>query len=148
MNDEQLRSVLMLAASKIGSKETRRELLGIGAYAVSLRLSGTVDGIAFRGERIDGRLAIDPDTERSSSVAAPQGELVAHLLGLLPRTKRNALLAGLPDEFLANGGKLPEADPEIVEAAETLLDRLRSRRTTTATGAVSWSYSEPPKRAA
>ena len=148
MNDEQLRSVLMLAASKIGVKESRRELLSVGAYQVILRLSGTVDGLAFRGQKIEGRLAIAPDTERSSSFAAPQGDLVAYLLGQMPSTRRKAILAGLPDEFLAAGGKLPECDAELIEAAETLLERLRSRRTTTAAGAVSWSFAEPPKRAA
>jgi hypothetical protein len=149
LTTEHLRTILFAALEKIAKKETRRELLEAGtAHRCTLSVSGTIDGLVFRGEKIEGNLAIGHDWTKASSTAAPPAEVVAYLLALLPKTKRTALLAELPDAFLRSGGKLPAIDANRLAEAETLLERLRSRKDQQFSGSVTWSYAAPPPKPA
>jgi hypothetical protein len=66
--------------------------------------------------------------------------LVAYLLSILSRPKREALLKELPESFAAADNRLPDVDAGLVEAAENLLGRLRSKVQQHVRGSISTSY--------
>ena len=139
MSDDTLLSILFAALGKIGSKESRRELLDPGSHEVVVRMSGSVDNVPFRGIKIEGTLSIGEETQRTSSSAPPPDEVVAYFLGCLAPRARDQILRSLPDAF-AKLGRLPDVDEERLEEAKGLLARLRARRDETASGAVSCRY--------
>jgi hypothetical protein len=143
MNLETVRAVLLAAIAKIASKESRRELLVEGkAHQVDLRISGTVDGETFKGEKFGGILTVGHESTQSKSSAAPPNEVVAYFLGAMSAAARKRLLAELPRQFLDAGGKLPEIDEDRLTEAKTLLERLRSRVDQAVAAPITWSFAK------
>lgn len=135
-----LRAILWTALSKVAAKESRRDLLEAGAkHDISFTLVAHVNEQPLQ-LTATSLLTIGHDDTRSVSHAVPVDHLVAYLLGELPATRRNAILRLLPEEFAACGNALPPADAGLLEAAENLLGRLRSKVTEPVRGAVSATY--------
>ena len=134
-----LRDVVWAALEKISQKQKNSaELSEGGRHHVSLHLEGTVDGHSF-AQSIDSVLSIGHAQTKTSSVNPQVPELLAWILSKLNRATRTRLLNDLPQEF-AERDRMPESDPELVSATETLLKSLRTCRPVQARGPVRCEY--------
>jgi len=126
VNKAEITAVTWAALESIAKKQCRRDALAAGAeYDVGLRISGEV------GETSCVRLA---------SQAPPIPQLTAYLLGLLPKAKRENVLKTLPEIFAAADNRLPDVDAGLVDAAQQMLDRLRSKIQQHVHGSISVAY--------
>jgi hypothetical protein len=140
MKQEEVTAVCWAALESVAKKECRRDALVAGSeYDVALRVSGEVKTKAFAAEA-QAHVVVNHDGQRIVSQAPPAPHLVAYLLGLLSRPKREALLKELPEQFSAADNRLPDVDAGLVEAAENLLSRLRSKVQQHVRGSISTSF--------
>jgi hypothetical protein len=140
MKPEEMRAICWAALRGAANKETRRDCLPDGkGFDVVLRVAGELKTKPFACE-IEARVAIGKDQQRCCSEAAPQAHLLAYVFSLMPKTRRDALLLELPEQFAEADERLPDVPAALVEAAENLLDRLRAKRQETTRGPVSVSY--------
>ena len=136
----ELTAACWAALEAVAHKECRRDALVAGAdYDVRLRITGEIKTKPFACEA-EARVAVNHDGTRIVSQAPATPHLVAYLLGLLSRPKREALLGKLPEAFAAAGNRLPEIYADLVEAAQGLLERLRAKVQQQVRGSVSTSY--------
>jgi hypothetical protein len=131
------------ALEAVARKECRRDALAAGAeYDVMLRVAGEVKGsIRPFAAEAEAHVVVNHDGTRIVSQAPPTPHLVAYLLGLLSRSKREGVLKDLPEAFAAADNRLPDVDAGIVEAAQKLLERLRAKVQQHVRGGLSTSYS-------
>jgi hypothetical protein len=140
MNKAEITAATWAAIESIAKKQFRRDALTAGAeYDVALRLSGEV-GKACCAFAAHGHVVVNHDGVRLASQAPPLPQLTAYLLGLLPRAKRENVLKTLPEVFAAAGNRLPDVDADLVEAAQRMLERLRSKVQQQVRGAISVAY--------
>ena len=137
-------SALWHALKFLAGKEANtaaRDLLKDGeSFDVRLDVSGMVGNVEIN-ERIAGTLSIGHEQTKASAATPDYVGVVAHLLEQMPGTRREALLTELPKHYTANGS-LPEVTDERTSQAKSLLEQLRSRKTTTARGAVHFARTE------
>jgi len=128
------------ALAKVGGKEANRDDLAAGAtHAVRLAIAGQIDGEEFE-TYIAADLSVGHDSTRASSTGPKQGELIAVILGKLNTATRDKILRELPEEFAANDNQLPAVDTTAVDAVDSMLKRLRAKKTQNVRGSVSCSY--------
>jgi hypothetical protein len=140
MTTPELTAACWAALEAVARKECRRDSLSAGSeYDVRLRTAGEVGAEPFACE-IEARVVVNHDGTRVVSQSPAMPHLVAYLLGLLSRPKREKLLAALPEDFAAAGNRLPEVDAALAESAKNLLDRLRAKAQQQVRGSVSTSY--------
>ena len=128
------------ALAKVAGKEGDRAALLPGtAHTVNLAFLGEVDGERV-GVEFFADLTIGHDSVRASSVTPDQSHVVAHLLGLMNKATRDKALRELPERFAANGNQLPDVDATLIDAAENMLARLRSKVEQPVKGSVACRY--------
>ena len=140
MNKAEISAVTWAALESIAKKQFRRDALAAGAeYDVELKISGEVGkaSCAFLGE---GHVVVNHDGVRLTSQTPPIPQLTAYLLGLLPRAKRENVLKRLPELFAAADNRLPDVDADLAEAAQKMLERLRSKVQQHVRGSISVAY--------
>jgi len=126
--------------AKVAGKEARRDLLDAGAtYKGHLRVVAELDGATVE-KLVDAELSVGHDSKRSWSVVVDSRALTALLLSKLNATTREHLVRELPELFAAAGNQLPEVDPVMLALADSLLVRLRAKKTQTAKGTVACRY--------
>ncbi|MGA2796237.1 MAG: hypothetical protein ABSE63_01530 [Thermoguttaceae bacterium] len=124
----------------IAKKQFRRDALAAGAeYDVALKISGEV-GKASCAFLAEGHVVVNHDGVRLASQSPPIAQLTAYLLGLLPKAKRENVLKTLPEIFAAADNRLPDVDAGLVDAAQKMLDRLRSKIQQHVHGSISVAY--------
>ena len=140
MNKAEISAVTWAAIESIAKKQFRRDALPAGAeYDVALKVSGEV-GKASCAFEAHGHVVVNHDGVRLATQSPPVPQLTAYLLGLLPRAKRENVLKELPEIFAAADNRLPDVDIGLVEAAQKLLERLRSKVQQQVRGAISVAY--------
>ena len=77
--------------------------------------------------RVVGTLTVGHDSTTSATVTPSATELLALVLGKLNTATRESILRELPDDFAAAGGKMPDLEPSLVEAAGELCKALRQK---------------------
>ena len=85
-------------------------------------------------------MVVNHDGVRLASQSPPIPQLTAYLLGLLPKAKRENVLKTLPEIFAAADNRLPDVDAGLVDAAQKMLDRLRSKIQQHVHGSISVAY--------
>lgn len=122
---------------KFAGKYTRRGLLPAGEdVPIELEITGRIKQTSWQ-QNIAGRLCIGHDLTRSKSSAPDTVHLVAVILSKLSSRNREQLLRCLPEEFARNKQQLPEVDPLSIEAAKSMLERLRANTEQAVKGSVS-----------
>jgi hypothetical protein len=140
MKKDQLNAVCWAALECVAKKEFRRDALEAGTECdVTLRIAAEVKTKPFACEA-EAHVVVNHDGTRLKSSEPPTPHLVAYLLGFLSRPKRESLLKELPETFAASDNRLPDVDASLVEAAENLLGRLRSKVQQNVRGSISTSY--------
>jgi hypothetical protein len=140
MNKAEIAAVTWAALESIAKKQCRRDALAAGGeYDVALKISGEV-GQASCVFQAEGHVVVNHDGVRLASQAPPISQLTAYLLGLLPKAKRENVLRKLPENFAAADNRLPDIDAGLVEAAQQMLDRLRSKVQQHVRGSISVAY--------
>jgi hypothetical protein len=140
MNKNEITAVCWAALEAVARKECRRDALIAGAeYDVALRVAGDVRAKSFACEA-EAHVVVNHDGVRVVSQAPPTPHLVAYLLGLLSRQKRESILRELPERFAAADNRLPDVDAGVVEASQKLLERLRAKVQQQVRGSISTSY--------
>ena len=140
MNKAEITAVTWAAIESIAKKQFRRDALAAGAeYDVALKISGEV-GKASCDFQAEAHVAVNHDGVRLASQSPPIPQLTAYLLGLLPKAKRENVLKTLPEIFAAADNRLPDVDAGLVDAAQKLLDRLRSKIQQHVHGSISVAY--------
>jgi len=140
MNRAEIDAVCWAALECVAKKECRRDALVAGSdYDVTLRVSGEVKTKAFAAEA-EAHVAINHDGTRLVSQSPSTPHLVAYLLSLLSRPKRESLLKELPETFAAADNRLPDVDAGLIEAVQKLLERLRAKVQQQVRGSISTSY--------
>jgi hypothetical protein len=138
MKTEQRTAAVWAALSKIAGKEFLREQLpAASAHTIDLSITAAVDGKPGFQQHYTAMLTVCADGTRGSSQACEPARVIALLLDLVPKTKRETFLAELPAQFAAGDNALPDAPPALQEQAEKLLEKLRAHSTITIKGAVS-----------
>jgi hypothetical protein len=140
VNKAEVTAVTWAALESIAKKQCRRDALTAGAeYDVALKIDGDIGGAscAFQAE---GHVVVNHDGVRLASQSPPISQLTAYLLGLLPKTKRENVLKTLPEIFAAADNRLPDVDARLVDAAQKMLDRLRSKIQQHVHGSISVAY--------
>ncbi len=132
------RAAALLALGQVAKKDANSNLLNEGeSCKVEGTFSGDVDGEPVEIQ-IGGLLQIGHDGTRSKTSNPDLSKLLAIILAKVPKTRRADILDVLPREY-SERKTLPEADAELVEAAATLLNSLRSRSTSHVKGSVTFS---------
>ena len=140
MNKAEISAVTWAVLESIAKKQLRRDALAPGAeYDVALKISGKV-GKASCAFQAEGHVVVNHDGVRLASHAPPISQLTAYLLGLLPKAKRENMLKTLPEIFAAADNRLPDVDAGLVDAAQKMLDRLRSKIQQHVHGSISVAY--------
>jgi hypothetical protein len=140
VNKAEIAAVTWAALESIAKKQCRRDALAAGAeYDVALKISGEV-GEASCNFQAEGHVVVNHDGVRLASQAPPIPQLTAYLLGLLPKAKRENVLKTLPEIFAAADNRLPDVDAGLVDAAQKMLDRLRSKIQQHVHGSISVAY--------
>ena len=85
-------------------------------------------------------MVVNHDGVRLATQTPAISQLTAYLLGLLPRAKREKVLKTLPEMFAAADNRLPDVDAGLVEAAQKMLERLRSKVQQHVHGSISVAY--------
>ena len=144
MNKAEITAACWAALEAVAKKECRRDALTQGAdYDVALRVAGEVRTKPFACEA-EAHVVVNHDGVRVVSQAPPTAHLVAYLLGLLSRQKRENVLRELPERFAAADNRLPEVDADLAEASKKMLERLRAKVQQQVRGAISTSYTVHP----
>lgn len=131
------RAVAYLTLSKVAPKRGDRDLLFGGAsYDVDLEITGKVAGRKI-SETVTGLLLVGEDQSRNSSSACDQAELLAVVANALDKPTRDRLFKRLRETFRETE-RLPPIDSHTVAEAKALLDELRSTKTTTVRGNVTF----------
>ena len=145
--DEQrlCKSICYHALEKIAGKETERGVLETGKqYEVELDLQAIVNGyrVAYSHE---GKLAVGFDGQATSKLKPSAMHVLALAIARLAKTKKAAreFFDQLPEEFRA-AKQLPEADPELLQECQELLDALTTSVQSPRKGAVSFTHAAPP----
>lgn len=139
MESKERAAVLWAALGKIAEKEGRRADLCEGAtYDVTLAVAGDVGGQATE-RQATAVLSVGHGYAKASPAGPPAAHLVACILDKLNGATRQKLLDELPEAFARAGG-LPEVDKGLIDAAEGMLRRLRSKDQVVQKGAVSCRY--------
>lgn len=140
MTKREINAVCWAALQCVAKKECRRDALLAGSeYDVTLRMSGEVKTKPFAAEA-EAHVAVNHDAMRIVSQAPATPHLVAYLLSLMPRTRRDLILAELPSQFAYLDNRLPDVDAGLVEASQKLLERLRAKIQQQVRGSISTSY--------
>jgi len=140
VNKAEITAVTWAALESIAKKQCRRDALAAGAeYDVGLKISGEV-GEASCNFQAEGHVVVNHDGVRLASQSPPIPQLTAYLLGLLPKAKRENVLKTLPDMFAAADNRLPDVNAGLVDAAQKMLDRLRSKIQQHVHGSISVAY--------
>ncbi len=140
MNKAEISAVTWAAVESIAKKQFRRDALTPGAeYDVVLKIGGEI-GQASCDFQAHGHVVVNHDGVRLATQAPPISQLTAYLLGLLPRAKRENVLKRLPEIFAAADNRLPDVDADLVEAAQKMLERLRSKVQQHVHGSISVAY--------
>ncbi len=140
MNNAEIAAVAWAALESIAKKQCRRDALAAGAeYDVALKIAGRVGGESC-GFQAEAHVVVNHDGVRLASQAPPIPQLTAYLLGLLPKVKRENVLKKLPEIFAAADNRLPDVDASLVDAAQMMLDRLRSKIQQHVHGSISVAY--------
>ncbi len=140
MNKAEISAVTWAALESIAKKQFRRDALAPGAeYDVALKIGGEV-GKASCAFQAEGHVVVNHDGVRLASQSPPIPQLTAYLLGLLPKAKRENVLKTLPEIFAAADNRLPDVDAGLVDAAQKMLDRLRSKIQQHVHGSISVAY--------
>lgn len=138
--DAQIRTAALLALAAVGKKDSNRKLLQGGqAFDVEGVFNGQVDGHDVNID-VGGQLRIGHDGTRSSTHSPDLPTLLALILEKVPKTRRADILDLLPQDF-SELQQLPDADPDLVAAADTLLKSLRSRSVSKTTGSIHFERS-------
>ena len=133
-------AALYAALAKVAGKEGNRDALPAGAsYNANLAILGEVNGERVSVEFF-ADLEVGHDSTRASSVTPDASHVVAYLLGLMNAATRAKALRELPERFAANGDKLPEVEPKMIDAAENMLGRLRAKVLQPVRGSVAGKY--------
>jgi hypothetical protein len=140
VNKAEVTAVMWAALESIAKKQFRRDALVAGSdYDVALKISGEVGGKSC-GFQAEAHVVVNHDGVRLTSQTPPIPQLTAYLLGLLPKTKRENVLKRLPEIFAAADNRLPDVDAGLVDAAQKMLDRLRSKIQQHVHGSISVAY--------
>jgi hypothetical protein len=121
----------LAVASRKPAAETRYSLAP-GAYEINAVF------------RVVGTLTVGHDGTTSATSTPSATELLALVLGKLNTVTRESILRELPAEFVAAGGRLPVAEPSLVEAADVLCKSLRQKIDQPRRGAVSGNLAIMP----
>ena len=134
------RNILWGYLGKVAGKEFDRDGLAEStAHKVTATVIAQVDGEDVEIS-VGGGLNVGGDSIRASSAGPDNNHLIGYLLSLLPKTRRDAVLATLPEEFAAAGGELPVIEEGYMTAAEMLLGKLRAKKEQPVRGSVSAVY--------
>jgi hypothetical protein len=140
VNKAEVMAVTWAAIESIAKKQFRRDAITPGAeYDVVLKICGEV-GKASCALMAEGHVVVNHDGVRLASQSPPIPQLTAYLLGLLPKAKRENVLKTLPEIFAAADNRLPDVDAGLVDAAQKMLDRLRSKIQQHVHGSISVAY--------
>jgi hypothetical protein len=140
VNKAEITAVTWAALESIAKKQCRRDALAAGAkYDVALKMAGQIGGesCVFQAE---AHVVVNHDGVRLASQAPPIPQLTAYLLGLLPKAKRENVMRKLPEIFAAADNRLPDVNAGLVDAAQKMLDRLRSKIQQHVHGSISVAY--------
>ena len=140
MNKAEITAVTWAALESIAKKQCRRDALTCGAeYDVGLKIAGQLgeESCVFQAR---AHVVVNHDGVRLASQSPPIPQLTAYLLGLLPKAKRENVLKTLPEMFAAADNRLPDVDAGLVDAAQKMLDRLRSKIQQHVHGSISVAY--------
>lgn len=140
MTSEEIRAAAWTTLGRVAAKEARRDVLPAGTqYPVELQLTGKVDGQAFV-TKVSANTSVGHDSLRVTSHGPDVAHLVAYLLSRMNRRTREVIIRELPERFARAENRLPPVDHALVEAAEGLLKRLRSKLQQPVRGPVSTTY--------
>lgn len=134
----QLWHALKYVAGKECGDATRAQLLP-GSTRVALSIRGSV-GRQKVSASITGQLLVNHDQQKATSTTPDYLSVIGRMLEGMAKTKRDALLTALADEY-SERGEVWCSDDRRKEAKE-LLEKLRSRRQTTARGSVRFQRPE------
>jgi len=124
----------------IAKKQCRRDALIAGSeYDITLRIAGEIKTKPFAAEA-EAHLVVNHDRTRLKSHEPPMAHLIGHLLSLMSRPKREALLRELPKTFSAADNRLPDVDAGLIDAAQKLLEQLRAKIQQQVRGSLSTTY--------
>jgi hypothetical protein len=133
--DAVLYAALEKSASQLG--KGGREKLAPGAkHEVNLTVTGWIDDTEV-DKAITGHLTIGHDGTYQANESVPIARLLAAVLTRVPKTKREALLQELVDEF-QRSGDVPAAI-ELVAVIDEWLPKLSRKVTKPKRGAVSFA---------
>lgn len=146
MQEKERTAALWAALAYVAGKEARRDELADGAvYECKLSIAGQV-GDQRVDVPVEATLHVGHPSQRASSSGPSTEHLVACLLSRFNERTRERIVRGLPEEFAAHDGKLPEVTSAQLDAAKGLLARLRVKTTVTQRGPVSGHYALPGGR--
>lgn len=132
-----LNSKLWCSLGYLAGKRSDRDLLEPGDYRSRIGISAVIDGKKVSDELV-GSLVLGQPSQRASSSAAPVDHVVACVLAALPDEEaRHKFMQRVESYFLEHGCLVPIPDSAI-ETAKLWLARLRSHRTTTVSGTLTF----------
>jgi hypothetical protein len=130
-------AAIFAAVGKVaGEHFTRDDLPDGAAHRVLLQIAGQVEGCTeiYRRDYVCD-MTVGHKSERASSTAAPQQDVVGWILDQLSESHRNAICRNMPEVFAANNESLP-VKAETRERAEAMLKCLRQKSTQEVRGSV------------
>jgi hypothetical protein len=130
-------ATIFAALGKVTGENFQRDDLPDGAsHKVALCIIARVDGGDLYRQEFSADVNVGHGSVRASSTGAPQADVIAWILGHVNAATRESILAKLPEVFEAAGGELPVSDRDA-EAAESMLKRLRAKKSQQVRGSVS-----------
>lgn len=130
-------SILFAAIERFAAKRSIRSDLKAGSTtALSATISGQVGNEPKIELEMSGVLSVGHPTEFNHSTAAPANEVVGALLAMLPAKQRVRQVRELRRKYAEDGTLAPEQ--KYVEEANALMQSLRSMKSKTRAGVVSF----------
>lgn len=112
------------SAAKSECGDASRALLEPGTVRVALSINGSI-GRSKVSEHVAGDLTTGSDSTRSATSTPDYLAVIGRLLSGMPATRRDELLATLPQEYTVDG--VIECSDERRQEAKQLCEQLRSR---------------------
>ncbi len=133
------RAVVLAALKTLAQREARPDQLPEGqSHQLVIAVEATVGGRDV-SLACDATAQVGHAGEAVRSSGPDTAHLVAYLLSLLPPARRERLLQDLPQTF-DRRGDLPDVAHAEVQAAEGLVKRLRTKKTSPKAAAVQLTY--------